>query len=427
MRYSFFHSSKMDESLVVESEIFVPDYYTRWMGLKGIFIVKDAAVDMKLEQAWMELAEQESLILVLVSKAGGQWQEGDGLPVFNYIQERASWISGGYGILSSYRYVAGVGLGCIAVREIMESYSNPFARIELFPEENDFTFEKLWQNIKGFRKIVYGLRTSEVFPVRDMSHLTKYEARVDGAARTWYAYIPPGEKTKKLPLVIALHGITNNGEKFMEMTGWDLTAEKNGFAVVTPTGYMNRWNFGQSESYPSDIQFIQHILNEIKKECEIDEERIYLMGFSMGGAMVHSLQCELPHTFAASASFSGYLAEKDEDTVVLLKGGNSGKDAYKNKRTDIPRIMWMFYGEEEKPQEYPGNLESAREFWLQVMKCKEDNKTCIRSNGEVEEWAYPGEAGELRIIAQKNTGHAIHPELMEYIYENLFGKSKIVR
>lgn len=209
----------------------------------------------------------------------------------------------------------------------------------------------------------------------------------------------------------------------MEQTGWDLLAEKYGFIVAAPTGYLNRWNIGESSSYPSDIEFVKEILKFLRNKYSVDKKRIYLMGFSMGAALVNLLQCRLPYVFAFSVAFSGQIGGKDEDSVLLLKGKNRKENVYEKEDPDVPRIMWMAYGEEEKPWEYPGSREHAVAFWVNAAGGNIDKSRILRNDEKVYEKVYAGLYGEVRIICQKHTGHAYHPELMEYIYQELFKKT----
>ena len=421
MKEAFYADWEADDYLTVNTEIYVPDYYTRNMGLKGLWILADT--EIHLQEEWMETAYDEGMILFLLKKKEGIWTGEESEKIWGYIREAASWLNGGFGILSAYRYLAGIGDACMVVEQMKKDHSNNFAEIFFCGDQKAFRFQNMWEQMKGFRRIIYDDSRGETFPVRNMSHLEKIQIVSGGTCRSCHVAVPSVCCGKEVPLVLIFHGITSNGKKFMEQTGWDLLAEKYGFIVAAPTGYLNRWNIGESSSYPSDIEFVKEILKFLRNKYSVDKKRIYLMGFSMGAALVNLLQCRLPYVFAFSVAFSGQIGGKDEDSVLLLKGKNRKENVYEKEDPDVPRIMWMAYGEEEKPWEYPGSREHAVAFWVNAAGGNIDKSRILRNDEKVYEKVYAGLYGEVRIICQKHTGHAYHPELMEYIYQELFKKT----
>ena len=421
MKEAFYVEWKADAHFTVSAEIYIPDYYTRNMGLKGLWILADEKIN--LQEEWMETAYDDGMILFLVKKKNGMWETEESKKIWDYIQETASWLNGGFGILSAYRYLAGIGEGRIVAEQIKKDHGNNFAGIFLDGDSKDFHFQNMWDQIRRFRRIIYNDSHGETLPVRDMSHLEKIQIISGDICRSCCIAVPELCHEKEVPLVLIFHGITSNGEKFMEQTGWDLLAEKYGFIAAAPTGYLNRWNIGESSAYPSDLEFVKKVLESLEDRYLIDKKRIYLMGFSMGAAFVNLLQCRLPYTFAASAAFSGQMAGKDEDGVLLLKGRTRKENVYEKEDPDIPRVMWMAYGEEEKPWEYPGSREHAAAFWIRAAGGNIAEGRILRNDAEICVKAYTGLYGEVRILCQKHTGHAYHPELMEYIYQELFEKN----
>lgn len=55
----------------------------------------------------------------------------------------------------------------------------------------------------------------------------------------------------------------------------------------------------------SDIHFIEEIINATKKQFNIDETRIYVVGIATGGFMASRLACEKPELFKGVVSFAG--------------------------------------------------------------------------------------------------------------------------
>jgi len=54
-----------------------------------------------------------------------------------------------------------------------------------------------------------------------------------------------------------------------------------------------------------DVHFIEEIINSTKKQFNIDDERIYVVGIATGGFMASRLACEKPEWFKGIVSFAG--------------------------------------------------------------------------------------------------------------------------
>ena len=106
------------------------------------------------------------------------------------------------------------------------------------------------------------------------------------------------------PLVVSLHGLGRTYDWLMGYHGLLDEAEANGFVVVTPLGYIRRGWYG---SRPTDDsmdaerseQDVMNVLGLVRDELNIDDNRIYLWGHSMGGAGTYHIAARHPDMFAA--------------------------------------------------------------------------------------------------------------------------------
>jgi len=99
------------------------------------------------------------------------------------------------------------------------------------------------------------------------------------------------KKEKKSPLVIALHGA---GVPPRQMLGLIADAAQNaGYIVVAPMGYTLEGWYGIRGRLPPGSppnlaelseQDVMNVLDLSRKEFDVDDRRIYLLGQSMGGA-----------------------------------------------------------------------------------------------------------------------------------------------
>jgi len=102
-------------------------------------------------------------------------------------------------------------------------------------------------------------------------------------------------KDRKNPLIVALHGLGGDANFIVRDRLVDL-AEEGGYIVVGPLGYnVGGWYgspviaFGGRPVEPPNLtelseKDVMNVLNMMKKEFNVDENRTYLIGHSMGGA-----------------------------------------------------------------------------------------------------------------------------------------------
>ncbi len=117
------------------------------------------------------------------------------------------------------------------------------------------------------------------------------------------------------PLILALHGYGGSGAQLEAYVNFTALAEPFGFLLVAPDGtgdlIGNRfWNatnaccnfFG---SPVNDAAYLLALINEIKAQLTVDNQRVYIVGHSNGGFMSYRMACEHADTIAAVASLAG--------------------------------------------------------------------------------------------------------------------------
>lgn len=80
-------------------------------------------------------------------------------------------------------------------------------------------------------------------------------------------------------------------------------AEANGYIVVTPLGYIRRGWYGSrvtedSQDAQRSEQDVMNVLQLMREEFNVDSNRIYLWGHSMGGAGTYHIAAKNPDLFA---------------------------------------------------------------------------------------------------------------------------------
>ena len=128
---------------------------------------------------------------------------------------------------------------------------------------------------------------------------------VDNVERHVAVHVPMSyDDDKEYPMVFMLHGSGGTGNKFYNISGWVGKAEEEGIIAVFPTAIeydlidgsrQTKWSsdglLNQLEpgtQVKDDKVFIQRILDELTSDLNIDEQRIYICGFSNGSGFVKS-------------------------------------------------------------------------------------------------------------------------------------------
>src|SRR5664280_1483295 len=117
-------------------------------------------------------------------------------------------------------------------------------------------------------------------------------------------------QTTKVPLLLALHGCTQNGLDFAAGTRFNDLADKHKFVVVYPEqsrrhNGLRCWNWFRSahqfraQGEPAILAGIVRRVSQEAAHWRIDAERVYVAGISAGGGMALVLAATYPELFAA--------------------------------------------------------------------------------------------------------------------------------
>lgn len=148
----------------------------------------------------------------------------------------------------------------------------------------------------------------------------------DGLQRDYRLHVPPAAASgKPLPLVLNLHGATQNGQLEEITSDMDPNADMNGYLVAYPDGTriskvltpdpvaknaQYGWNAGMCCGLPvtkhiNDVGFLLKVISDIAAKTPVDLKRVYMTGISNGGMMAYAMAAEASAHFAAISSISG--------------------------------------------------------------------------------------------------------------------------
>lgn len=244
----------------------------------------------------------------------------------------------------------------------------------------------------------------------------------DGKQDTWYEYVPSCyDPSRKTPLVLSMHGGMMTGWGQAIYTSWTMMAELNNFIVAFPDASEKRvwcvewgkWRFdgGQDAAEPlppeasdapedimenRDIRLALGLIGRMKEKYNIDEERIFMQGMSMGNLM----------TALFSRNFGGILAgaagsgcSTFTDLLFTPEG------AVRNKSGHLP--VWQSRPENNDiPPDRADSLyvnKYNRYYWMKLNGCAPIPQ--IRIAGEDNLAFYRGEKADMVYLDIKNRDH----------------------
>ena len=149
----------------------------------------------------------------------------------------------------------------------------------------------------------------------------------EAGSRRYKLYIPAHMPAGRRPLVVMLHGCTQNPDDFAVGTGMNALAEEAGCLVLYPEqdARANRshcWNWfepGHQARDAGEPAIIAGMTRQVMREYDADPSQVFVAGMSAGGAMAAVLGAEYPELFAAIGVHSGLPAGSARDMISGLQ------------------------------------------------------------------------------------------------------------
>jgi predicted peptidase len=179
------------------------------------------------------------------------------------------------------------------------------------------------------------------------------------------------DASRKTPLVVALHGYGGNQDYFFALLdNLPELLERHGFIFVAPMGYSTGGWYGAPLDIPGNRPRsngqppapvtqtreemlreralseadVMNVLKIVTEEYNVDPDRTYLMGHSMGGMGTYVLGQKYADTWAAIAVMSGTLAdatyslERLRNVAVMLSAGEQETAVVEAARAQIETL-----------------------------------------------------------------------------------------
>lgn len=160
--------------------------------------------------------------------------------------------------------------------------------------------------------------------------------------RSYHVLEPEGwDGETPLPVLLHFHGWSRQGTVVVNHERIAGASTRRGVLLVAPNGLNKSWNFWSAGT--ADVPFADAVLADVARRYPVDPERIYVSGYSYGGAMAWRYVCQSGKDVAALLAISGSVDQGEscpeaprevrhvhglDDTVMDFPFGPGGDQTY---------------------------------------------------------------------------------------------------
>lgn len=198
-----------------------------------------------------------------------------------------------------------------------------------------------------------------------------------------YRYVPDSV-SGSVPLVVVLHGCTENATGFSSETGWDVLAEKYKFYVIyaeqqitnNSSDCFNWFLSSDNKRGQGEALSVKQMIDYMKNHFTVDSLKVYVTGLSAGGCLTAVMMGAYPEVFAAGAVMAGAPYKSATDALsamnvmygLVTKTPAAWGDSVRNENPvytgSYPRVA-IFQGTSDYTI-YPVNARELMKQWTNV-------------------------------------------------------------
>jgi poly(3-hydroxybutyrate) depolymerase len=146
----------------------------------------------------------------------------------------------------------------------------------------------------------------------------------DGLTRTWKTHVPPSYHGQPMPVVVVLHGRSQNGEMIEKLTKISQQADELGFISVYPDSVawfgktkFAAWDTGNGlvplGTKTDDSGFVKAVFD--KTERQLNTNANFLVAYSNGGMLAPQVMAAMKDRLAAVALVSSGIGDGADSTL----------------------------------------------------------------------------------------------------------------
>lgn len=193
----------------------------------------------------------------------------------------------------------------------------------------------------------------------------------------------PRDLASGSPLVVVLHGCSQDALGYDASSGWSRLADECGFAVVfpeqrranNPGGCFNWFLPAHSARGLGETRSIREMVEHMATTHAIDRARVFVTGLSAGGAMASALLADYPEVFSAGAVIAGLPCGAASSMQEAFRAMSDPRPRSAEELGDMVRAasphagpwprMLVLHGTADETVA-PGNADAIVSQWLDV-------------------------------------------------------------
>ena len=237
------------------------------------------------------------------------------------------------------------------------------------------------------------------------------------------AYVPPG-LARGAPLVVALHGCTQDAAAYDTGAGWSALAERAGFAVLCPEQVrannqntcFNWFEPGDVARGRGEVASIAGMVGRMAADFGLDRQRVFVTGLSAGGAMTAALLACYPELFAAGAIVAGLpfgSADSVQSALGAMHMGHSETATAWGGRVraasphqgPFPRVS-VWHGTADHTVR-PGNAQELAKQWTDVHGLSGPGRAVSMAGASRQVWADGQGRIAVELVMVPGLGHGV--------------------